>query len=96
MAKLFEYHSKELLKKGGILIPTGKAVKTSDEAKKVAEQINGPVVIKAQAWVTGRTQLGGVKFAQKPEEAEKVAGEILGMDLKGFIVKEVLVEENLI
>jgi len=95
MAKLYEYQGKELLHKGGIPIPKGGIAKTAEEARKITEEIAGPVVIKAQAWVTGRAEAGGVKFAQDPSEAEKVAGQILGMDIKGFAVREVLVEEKL-
>jgi succinyl-CoA synthetase beta subunit len=95
MAKLYEYQGKELLAKGGIPIPQGRRVKTGEEARSFAEEIGKPVVIKAQAWVTGRAQAGGVKFAQNPIEAEKAAGEILGMNLKGFKVREVLLEEKL-
>jgi succinyl-CoA synthetase beta subunit len=95
MAKLYEYQGKELLQKGGIPIPKGRIAKTEEEARKIAEEIAGPVVIKAQAWVTGRAEAGGVKFARDPSEAGKVAGQILGMDIKGFTVREVLVEEKL-
>jgi succinyl-CoA synthetase beta subunit len=95
VAKLYEYQGKGLLKEGGILVPEGKVVKNKQEAKKLAEEIGTPVVIKAQAWVTGRAQAGGVKFAQDSVEAEKVAEQILGMDLKGFKVREILVEERL-
>ncbi len=95
MAKLYEYQGKELLAKEGISIPRGGKAKTKEEARKIAEEIGKPVVIKAQAWVTGRAQAGGVKFAQDPSEAEKVAGQILGMNIKGFKVREVLVEERL-
>jgi len=95
MAKLYEYQGKELLEKGGIPIPIGRRVKTGEEAKRVAAEIGKPVVIKAQAWVTGRAQAGGVKFAETPLEAEKIATEVLGMNLKGFKVREALVEEKL-
>ena len=95
MAKLYEYQGKELLAKGGISVPRGGRAASKEEARKIAEDIGKPVVIKAQAWVTGRAQAGGVKSAQNPEEAEKRAEEILGMNLKGFKVKEVLVEERL-
>jgi len=95
MAKLYEYQGKELLAKGGISIPEGGRAKSKDEAKEIAEEIGKPVAIKAQAWVTGRAKAGGVKFAQNQEEAEKVADQILGMDIKGFKVKEILVEEKL-
>ena len=95
MAKLYEYQGKGLLQKGGISIPKGGIAKTKEEAKKIAEEIGGPVFVKAQAWVTGRTEAGGVKCARNPTEAEKGADEILGMDIKGFAVREVLVEEKL-
>ncbi len=95
MAKLYEYQGKELLRQGGIPIPRGAIAKTAKEARGIAQEIGQPVVIKAQAWVMGRAEAGGVKFAQDPSEAEKVAGGILGMDIKGFTVREVLVEERL-
>jgi succinyl-CoA synthetase beta subunit len=95
MAKLYEYQGKELLAKGGIPIPKGGRAHNKEEAKKIAEEIAKTVVVKAQAWVTGRAQAGGVKFGQNPEEAEKIASQILGMDIKGFKVREVLVEEKL-
>ena len=95
MTKLYEYQGKELLAKGEISIPKGGRAKSKEEAKKIAEVIGRPVVIKAQAWVTGRAQAGGVTFADDPEEAEKIAEQILGMDIKGFKVREILVEEKL-
>jgi succinyl-CoA synthetase beta subunit len=94
MAKLYEYQGKELLQKGGIPIPKGRRAKTKGEAREIAEEIGGAVVVKAQAWVTGRTEAGGVKFARDPSEAEKAAAEILGMKIKGFAVREVLVSTS--
>jgi succinyl-CoA synthetase beta subunit len=95
MAKLYEYQGKELLREGGIPIPKGEIAKTEEEARKIAQEMAGPVVIKAQAWVTGRAEAGGVRFARDASEAKRVAGQILGMDIKGFTVREVLVEEKL-
>lgn len=95
MAKFFEYQGKALFKQAGIPIPEGEAVKTPAEAKKAAEKIGKPVVVKAQVWAGGRGKSGAVKFADTPEEAEKVADEILGMEVKGLEVKELLVEEKL-
>jgi len=95
MAKLFEYQGKDLFKCEGIPIPKGKTAKTKEEARKIAEEIGRPVVIKAQAWVTGRANAGGIKFAQDAAETESVASVIIGMDIKGFKVHEVLVEEQL-
>ncbi len=95
MAKLFEYQGKELLKKGGIPIPKGRVAASPDEAAEIAREIGGPVVIKAQTWTTGRAQSGGVQFADSPEQARAAADKVLGMRIKGFKVREVLVEEKL-
>lgn len=95
MAKFFEYQGKALFKKAGIPIPQGEPAKTPEEARAVAEKIGRPVVVKAQVWAGGRGKAGAVKFADTPEEAGKAAGEILGMQVKGLEVKEVLVEEKL-
>jgi len=95
MARLYEYQGKEIFKNSGITIPEGEAVTTPEDAKKAAERIGKPVVIKAQVWAGGRGKSGAVRFADTPDEAEKVAGEILGMEVKGLEVKQVLVEEKL-
>jgi succinyl-CoA synthetase beta subunit len=95
MARLYEYQGKDIFKKSGITIPEGEAVTTPEDAKKEAERIGKPVVIKAQVWAGGRGKSGAVRFADTPDEAEKVAGEILGMEIKGLEVKQVLVEEKL-
>lgn len=95
MARIYEYQGKEILKKIGIPIPRGRQVSTAAEAKGIAAEIGKPVVIKAQVWATGRFKAGGIKFANTPEEAEKVAGELLGGTVKGLPVGKVLVEEQL-
>jgi succinyl-CoA synthetase beta subunit len=95
MARIFEYQGKEALGKVGIPIPEGKCVVTAEEAGKVAEEIGKPVVAKAQVWVTGRFQAGGIKFANTPEEAERAARELIGGEIKGLRVEKVLVEEQL-
>ncbi len=95
MARLYEYQGKDIFKKSGITIPEGEAVTTPEDAKKEAERIGKPVVVKAQVWVGGRGKSGAVRFADTPDEAAKVAGEILGMEVKGLEVKQVLVEEKL-
>jgi succinyl-CoA synthetase beta subunit len=95
MAKLYEYQGKELLKKAGIGIPRGEIAKSKEGAKQIAEKLGRPVVLKAQAWVTGRAQAGGILFALDPGEAQSLAGRLLGMVIKGFTVNEVLVEERL-
>jgi len=95
MARLYEYQGKDIFKKSGITIPEGQVVKTPEDARNAAERIGKPVVVKAQVWAGGRGKSGAVRFADTPDEAEKVAGEILGMEVKGLEVKQVLVEEKL-
>jgi len=95
MARLFEYQGKGCLKEAGISVPVGDVATTAKEALEVATRIGKPVVVKAQVWAGGRGKAGAVKFADTPEEAEKAAGAILGMEVKGFPVRKVLVEERL-
>jgi len=95
MARLYEYEGKEIFKKSGISVPEGEVVTTPEDAGKVAERLGKAVVIKAQVWAGGRGKSGAVRFADSPKEAEKVAGDILGMEVKGLAVKRVLVEEKL-
>ena len=95
MAKFLEYQGKEYFKKAGIPVPEGEAVDTAEAAVAAAEKIGKPVVVKAQVLAGGRGKAGGVKLASTPEEAGQAAAEILGMDIKGLTVKQVLVEEQL-
>jgi succinyl-CoA synthetase beta subunit len=95
MAKFFEYQGKEIFKKSGIPIPEGMVVKSPQEARQAAEKLAKPVVVKAQVWAGGRGKSGAVKFADTPDEAEAAARAILGMQVKGLEVKQVLVEEKL-
>jgi succinyl-CoA synthetase beta subunit len=95
MVRLNEYKGKELLKTVKIPVPEGYAASTSDEARTAAEKIGKPVVIKAQIFATGRFKAGGIKFAETPEEAEAVAKDLIGAEVKGIRVREVLVEEKL-
>jgi len=95
MARLFEFQGKGFLKDAGIAIPVGEVTATAKEAYEIAARIGKPVAIKAQVWVGGRGKAGAIKLADTPEEARKVAGAILGMEVKGFPVRKVLVEEKL-
>ncbi len=95
MARLHEYEGKELLREVKVEIPAGRAVATAREARKVAEEINGPVVVKMQAWTTKRAAMGGIKFANTPEEAEKAASDILSLEVKNFKVEKVMIEEKI-
>jgi len=95
MARIYEYQGKEVLRKEGIPVPSGKCVDKAEEAREAAREIGKPVVIKAQVWATGRFKAGGIKFASTPEEAAHVAGELIGSTVKGLTVEKVLVEEQL-
>lgn len=91
--KLHEYQSKQLFAKYGIPIPKGEVANTPEDAYRIARDLGKRVVIKSQVLVGGRGKAGGVKLAHTPEEAERVAGQILGMDIKGLTVRKVLVDE---
>jgi succinyl-CoA synthetase beta subunit len=91
--KLHEYQSKTIFSKYGIPIPKGRVAATAQEAKQVAEELGGRVVIKAQVLVGGRGKAGGVKLAKDSAEAAQLAAQILGMEIKGLPVRKVLVDE---
>ncbi len=88
---LHEYQAKELLRLGGVPIPPGDVAATPAEARAIATAIGQPVVVKAQVLTGGRGKAGGVKLAATPEAAESVAGAILGMDIRGHLVRKILV-----
>jgi succinyl-CoA synthetase beta subunit len=89
---LFEYQGKELLRRFEVPVPEGRVATTPDEAAEAAERLGGKVVVKAQVQVGGRGKAGGIKLAESADEARSVAEQILGMDIRGHVVKRVLVE----
>jgi succinyl-CoA synthetase beta subunit len=89
---LFEYQGKELLRRFEVPVPEGRVARTPEEAMEAARGLGGKVVVKAQVQVGGRGKAGGIKLASSPDEVREVADQILGMDIKGHIVKRVLVE----
>ena len=89
---LFEYQGKQYFAKFGIPVSAGGAADTVDEAVKVAESAKYPVVVKAQVQVGGRGKAGGIKLANNADEVRLHAGNILGMDIKGHVVKRLWVE----
>jgi succinyl-CoA synthetase beta subunit len=91
--KLHEYQSKQIFAKYGIPIPKGRVAATASEAKAIAEELGGRVVIKSQVLVGGRGKAGGVKLAKDSEEAEQLATQILAMEIKGLPVRKVLIDE---
>ena len=91
--KLHEYQARDVLARYNIPVTGGGVASTPAEARAIAEQIGGRVVVKAQVFVGGRGKAGGVKLADTPEQAEQVASQILGMNIKGLTVEKVLVAE---
>src|SRR6266576_4445593 len=79
MARLHEYQGKAILAANGFKIPRGRAASTADEAMAAAKELGGEVVIKIQAWTTGRAGIGGVAFAKKPEEVRAHTKRMLAM-----------------
>ena len=90
--KLHEYQSKFLFRDYGIPIPEGAIAKSADEAERIAKDIGGVVVVKAQVHVGGRGKAGGVALAHGAAEARNAAKRILGMDIKGLTVETVLID----
>src|SRR5436189_2020915 len=95
MARLHEYQGKAILAASGFQIPRGRTVFTADEAVAVAKELGGEVVVKIQAWTTGRAGIGGVAFAEKPGEVRAHADRMLAMKVGQFPVEAVLVEEKI-
>jgi succinyl-CoA synthetase beta subunit len=91
--KLHEYQSKRIFAANGIPIPNGEVATSAVEARDIARKLGGPVVIKSQVLVGGRGKAGGIKLAKDPAEAERLADQILGMEIKGLTVDKVLVDE---
>lgn len=91
--KLQEYQSKQIFSNYGIPIPSGRVAATAADAKQIAEELGGQVVIKSQVLVGGRGKAGGIRLAKSPQEAEDLATHILGMEIKGLPVRKILVDE---
>lgn len=91
--KIHEFQAKEIFAKYGVPIPKGRVASTPDEAAAIAAELGVKVVVKSQVHTGGRGKAGGIKVADTPEEARAAAEKILGMDIKGFTVEQVLVEE---
>ncbi|MBB1494460.1 ADP-forming succinate--CoA ligase subunit beta [Propioniciclava sp. MC1595] len=92
---LFEYQARDLFEAHGVPVLRGIVARTPGEARAAAEQLGGGVVVvKAQVKAGGRGKAGGVKLAKSPDEAEKHARAILGMDIKGHLVEAVMVAEG--
>jgi len=99
--KIHEYQAKELLAEKGVPIPRGKVLSSASEARGIARDLGGAVVVKAQVLAGGRGKAGGIKLASTPKKAAEAARSILGMKLstyqsggEGFEVDRILIEEQ--
>jgi succinyl-CoA synthetase beta subunit len=91
---LYEYQGKELLRNYGLETLPGIVAGTTEEARRAAETLGGTVAIKAQVLTGGRGKAGGIKVVDSPREAVDAAEQILGMDIRGHIVRHVYVEHG--
>jgi succinyl-CoA synthetase beta subunit len=91
--KLHEYQSKRIFAQHGVPIPAGDVATSAEQVRQIAARLGKRVVIKSQVLVGGRGKAGGIRLANGPNEAERVADQILGMEIKGLTVKKVLVDE---
>jgi len=92
--RFYEYEAKSLFRRHGTPLLKGRVAKTAAEAKAIAAEIGGPLVLKSQVLTGGRMKAGGVKFADSPAEAEQHAAAILALEIKGHKPRGVLVEER--
>src|SRR2546426_1004979 len=89
---LYEYQGKELFKRFGIPVSEGRLATTPEGARTAAKELGGQVVVKAQVLTGGRGKAGGVKLAEGPDDAEQKARDILGLDIRGHVVRKLWIE----
>jgi succinyl-CoA synthetase beta subunit len=89
---LYEYQGKELFRRYGIPVSEGRLATTPEEARAAAQELGGQVVVKAQVLTGGRGKAGGVKLAEGPDEAHARASDILGLDIRGHVVRKLWIE----
>jgi succinyl-CoA synthetase beta subunit len=89
---LYEYQGKELFRRYGIPVSEGRLATTPAEARAAAEELGVSVVVKAQVLTGGRGKAGGIKLATDPDDAEAKASEILGLDIRGHVVRRLWIE----
>src|SRR6476659_10005319 len=90
--RFYEFEARKIVELAGIPVTKYGFCTSAEEARKVAEEIGGPVVIKSQVLTGGRMKAGGVKFADTPEEAAQHAEEILKLEINGHMPRGVLVD----
>lgn len=91
--KLYEYQAKERFRQAGIETPRGEVASTPAEVRAAAERLGPRVAVKVQVPIGGRGKAGGIKLAQSPEEAETIGQQLIGMNVRGYVARQVLVEE---
>jgi succinyl-CoA synthetase beta subunit len=89
---LYEYQGKELFRHYGVPVSEGRLATTPDEARAAAEELGGQVVVKAQVLTGGRGKAGGIQLADNPEQAAEKAEAILGLDIRGHVVRKLWIE----
>jgi succinyl-CoA synthetase beta subunit len=90
---LYEYQGKELFRRFGIPVSEGRLATSPEEARDAAGELGGPVVVKAQVLTGGRGKAGGIKLAENPADAHAKAREILGLDIRGHVVRKLWIEK---
>jgi succinyl-CoA synthetase beta subunit len=90
---LYEYQGKQLFARFGIPTSDGRLATTPEEARAAAAELGGQVVVKAQVLTGGRGKAGGIKLADDPDDAAAKAEEILGLDIRGHVVRKVWIEK---
>src|ERR1700735_1294237 len=90
--RFFEYESRAIVARAGIPVTRHGFATTADQARTIATEIAGPVVIKSQVLTGGRMKAGGVRFADTPEQAERDAREILALEINGHTARGVLID----
>lgn len=90
---LFEYQARDLFEAKGVPVLGGAVAATPEEARSAAQRLGGKVVVKAQVKIGGRGKAGGVKLAENADDAFEKAKAILGMDIKGHIVRKVMIAQ---
>ncbi len=91
---LFEYQAREIFARHAVPVLDGEVAETPEQAKAAAERLGGRVVVKAQVKTGGRGKAGGIKVATGPDDAAAKAADILGMDIKGHLVRKVMLAET--
>ncbi len=93
--RLYEYEGKDLFKKYKIPVAESRLARSADEVGQTVREIGAPVVLKSQVLTGGRGKAGGIKIAESEEQARTLAGELLGMKIKGYPVETLLIEPKL-